>query len=315
MINVKSHWYQSTFAKHIGEIVEAVKLHYGVFDSPVKLQNLIDCMGIRIRYAPISHDGMVHRESNHYVITINPKHHKKRNRFTTAHEIGHIILDDHLIPQNYFNQSDSIKALENKWEVERFADLFASHLLVPYHSIENLSDWSKFSIHRIMEGARKQGVSVSVFLGRLLEKLGGGYIWLNHMNKPTDSSEFRWRLFSGRFPKLDIERQKYYLPKFDSIDFESPILSALDNKNGVLLNDIDLDFGSLKGKHTVFAKAMTSSLRLSKGKTVVRGDTTILLLVFPKYIDLSIISNFADEFSGTNEKWKNTSMKFEGLFA
>jgi len=61
---------------------------------PVNLQDLARRLGVRVRFEALSDDisGNITRDGEDFVITINARHPKTRQRFTLAHELGHFIL-------------------------------------------------------------------------------------------------------------------------------------------------------------------------------------------------------------------------------
>ena len=80
----------------------------------------------------------MYRDENQIVIGINSTHSKARQRFTIAHEIGHLVLHDgelYVDPAVRVNFRDKRSSLaEDKQEIE--ANKFAAELLMPQEMIQ-----------------------------------------------------------------------------------------------------------------------------------------------------------------------------------
>ena len=103
--------------------------------APVPVEALAEHVGAVIRYEPFSGalSGMLHRAGDHSVIGINSLHASVRQRFSIAHEIGHLLLhgsqlhvDEHAFVA--FRDPESSKA-SDPHEIE--ANQFAAALLMP----------------------------------------------------------------------------------------------------------------------------------------------------------------------------------------
>lgn len=109
----------------------------GVTSPPVPLERLAEQCRASIRYEPFEGElsGMVHRRSDGSgVIGVNSSHSPTRQRFTIAHEIGHLLLhsddDVHIDEKRPLGQRDEIssQAIDPR-EIE--ANQFAAELLMP----------------------------------------------------------------------------------------------------------------------------------------------------------------------------------------
>lgn len=109
----------------------------GVTSPPVPLERLAELCRATIRYEPFEGElsGMVHRRSDGSgVIGVNSSHSATRQRFTIAHEIGHLLLhgDDevHIDEKRPLGQRDELssQAVDPR-EIE--ANQFAAELLMP----------------------------------------------------------------------------------------------------------------------------------------------------------------------------------------
>jgi Zn-dependent peptidase ImmA (M78 family) len=105
----------------------------GVEMAPVPVEDLARSLGAEVIYRAFEGDvsGMVYRNKAQKVIGVNSRHAPNRQRFTVAHEIGHLVL--HKGQEVYV---DSFEGRIN-WRdgasdpVEAQANAFAAELLMP----------------------------------------------------------------------------------------------------------------------------------------------------------------------------------------
>ncbi len=129
-------------------VVERLLNDCGVINPPVPVTLIAQNLGAEIRYSPF--DGnlagmLVRREGSPSVIGVNSSHHINRQRFTIAHECGHLCLHkgkDVYIDRGFpvvVNRRDelSTQAIDPD-EIE--ANRFAAELLIPYNMILNDTD-------------------------------------------------------------------------------------------------------------------------------------------------------------------------------
>lgn len=104
-------------------------------DLPVPVEVLIGRSGARLVRQRMDQDvsGMTYRTDTEKVIGINSSHHPRRQRFTAAHELGHLLLHkgtllvDSSVRVN-FRDAVSSQATDDE---EMEANAFASALLMP----------------------------------------------------------------------------------------------------------------------------------------------------------------------------------------
>ena len=109
----------------------------GVASPPVPLERLAELCDAAIRYEPFEGDlsGMVHRRpEGSSVIGVNSSHSPSRQRFTIAHEIGHLLLhgdeEIHIDEKRPLGRRDELSSqAEDPREIE--ANQFAAELLMP----------------------------------------------------------------------------------------------------------------------------------------------------------------------------------------
>lgn len=109
----------------------------GVTEAPVPLERLAELCRATIRYEPFDGEvsGMVHcRPGGGGVIGVNSEHSKTRQRFTIAHELGHLLLhadeEFHIDEKRPLALRDEVSSLAiDPREIE--ANQFAAELLMP----------------------------------------------------------------------------------------------------------------------------------------------------------------------------------------
>lgn len=103
--------------------------------TPIPVESIAKDLGIRLQFEPIEGkdeiSGMLFKDGNRTIIGVNSAHPKTRQRFTIAHEIGHLLLHrgELFLDANIsFRDSRSSLATDQE-EIE--ANSFAAELLMP----------------------------------------------------------------------------------------------------------------------------------------------------------------------------------------
>lgn len=128
----------------------AAELHreVGYQDGAVPVDLVAQTLGAVVRYAPYQGElaGMLILHDGHRIIAVNSSHHKNRQRFTIAHECGHLRLHEEktYVDKGFFivNRDGISSRAENIFEIE--ANQFAADLLMPHRNI--IRDLRKYSI-------------------------------------------------------------------------------------------------------------------------------------------------------------------------
>ena len=109
---------------------------YGIEKPPVPVESLAERQGAQISYSPFEGDlsGMVFRDDAKVIIGVNSLHHPNRQRFTIAHELGHMLLhtgqEIHVDRTYRVNLRDDLSSQAvSPEEIE--ANTFAATLLMP----------------------------------------------------------------------------------------------------------------------------------------------------------------------------------------
>ncbi len=151
----------------------------GIKVPPVPVEKLAKVAGARIRFAPFGEgelSGMIIQQGNGVaVIGVNSLHPKVRQRFTIAHELGHLVLhpkqpmhvDKEFLPVRFRDRRSS--AGDDAVEVE--ANQFAAALLMPEDFVRAEVDRSwggeSFDEENIKELAERFQVSIAAMTVRL----------------------------------------------------------------------------------------------------------------------------------------------------
>jgi Zn-dependent peptidase ImmA (M78 family) len=111
--------------------LRAIDYDGGAVDVEAVAANL----GAHVRYAPYEGDlaGMLIRAGGDTYIAVNSAHHKNRQRFTTAHECGHLIFHHEpvFVDRSFsvLRRDENSSTAEDIMEIE--ANQFAAELLMP----------------------------------------------------------------------------------------------------------------------------------------------------------------------------------------
>jgi Zn-dependent peptidase ImmA (M78 family) len=154
--------------------VKEILTRFAVRTAPVPVDKIARGLGAQLRFSPLDEElsGMIYISGGTPVIGINSLHRPNRQRFSIAHEIGHLVLHGHLISgkvhvdkefrvQLVTLNRDATSALgTEKIEVE--ANQFAAELLMPTDWFLQALEGKPFDIDNegpIDELARKFRVS------------------------------------------------------------------------------------------------------------------------------------------------------------
>ncbi len=161
------------------EVAQILKKHR-IKKLPVPVEVVAEALGAHVRYSPFDGDGelagMLVRGKGQIIIGVNSLHHPNRQRFTIAHECGHLLFhkgDVHIDRSFRINKRDSLSSQAvDPDEIE--ANRFAAELLIPYDLIK--ADLLKHNIdmeneEEIKHLARKYEVSVQAMTFRITNLL------------------------------------------------------------------------------------------------------------------------------------------------
>ena len=140
------------------------------------VEKIAKAQGARIFYQSLDNDmsGFLYRDKAQAVIGVNTHHAPVRQNFTTAHELGHLLLHDQ--EQLHVDHGFRVRLRDDMSsqgtdEAEREANLFAASLLMPKEFIEaDLASEDYFDLLDdgfLQNLARKYGVSAQALVNRL----------------------------------------------------------------------------------------------------------------------------------------------------
>ena len=141
---------------------------------PVQIEKIATHLGATIKYSPFEGElaGVLARDENRSVIGVNSSHHPNRQRFTIAHECGHLKFHEgeaYVDTGFRVNWRDDISTMAIDYrEIE--ANRFAAEILMPYRML--LADLSENGVDLENEAAikslaKRYGVSEQAMTHRI----------------------------------------------------------------------------------------------------------------------------------------------------
>jgi len=106
---------------------------------PVNIHKISGDYGVRVEYTPMfSESGVVSIESGKPIIRVNSTETERRQRFTVAHELGHIVLHHLTEEKPEFRDPTQNYTLANYDVRERDANRFAATILMPPEVVRSI---------------------------------------------------------------------------------------------------------------------------------------------------------------------------------
>jgi|SRR6185503_5762538 len=162
--------------RKIDALIQDLLAEHKVAGAPVPVERIAKSKGARIFYQSLEDDvsGFLYRDGKQVVIGVNTHHAPVRQNFTTAHELGHLLLHDqeklHVDHAFTIRLRDDVSS-QGTNVAEREANFFAASLLMPKEFLkqdlvaaENVDILYDSFLHDL---ARKYGVSTQALLHRL----------------------------------------------------------------------------------------------------------------------------------------------------
>lgn len=118
------------------EILRILEIH----EVPIPVERIASDLGAIVRHVPLDEElsGIIYIKNERKIIGVNALHHIHRQRFTIAHEIGHLILHsdrierqvhvDKRFPVIFHRDAQSTQGIDR---IEIEANQFAAALLMP----------------------------------------------------------------------------------------------------------------------------------------------------------------------------------------
>lgn len=126
---------RATIQKRARDLLE----EHNINSAPVSVDRIAKTFRVQLRFSPLDDElsGMIYVKDGIPIIGVNALHHPNRQRFTMAHEIGHLVLHRTEITKEIHVDKDfpmlmrdsESSAGVNEMEIE--ANLFATELLMP----------------------------------------------------------------------------------------------------------------------------------------------------------------------------------------
>lgn len=114
--------------------------------SPVPVDKIAKALGVQLKFSPLDDElsGMIFIKDGTPIIGVNALHHSNRQRFTIAHEIGHLVMHRNIL-ENEVHVDKQFKILMRDGLaatgtdiIEIQANQFAAELLLPSFLLETL---------------------------------------------------------------------------------------------------------------------------------------------------------------------------------
>jgi hypothetical protein len=242
---------------------------------PIDIEAIAKSFGLEIVYEPMLCNGYLEEIGhNKYLIKVNKKSIKFRQRFTIGHEFGHFIINLEgqykikcLLKENLPVEE---RFIHFSTDEEKICDFISASLLIPLYTVKRLSDWTKISIAIIEETSKKWAVSKDVILRRVLTlaPFEGGFIWGKTQSKRFDPLEIDLHSCWGIFPKY----KKLKIPK--EIHLKTSTYSLMDfTGKKETFDRVIFDLEGLRGLRTICAKAY------GEGE-----EKRVLIIVYPREV-------------------------------
>lgn len=161
--------------KYIEEIAKQALKKAPNDELPVPVEEIVKSLGLEVVAFPFHQkiSGLLKKEEG--IIAINKNHHPIRQRFTTAHELGHFLLGHGMEEMNDSGVSiyeDEIvdESFDKPDLREREANIFASALLMPADRVKNVVKKEGLEIDKLaaLFGVSKQAMTIRLLSLKLI---------------------------------------------------------------------------------------------------------------------------------------------------
>lgn len=114
--------------------------------SPVPVDKIAKALGVQLKFSPLDDElsGMIFIKDGTPIIGVNALHHSNRQRFTIAHELGHLMMHRNIL-ENEVHVDKQFKILMRDGlaatgtdTIEIQANQFAAELLLPSFLLDTL---------------------------------------------------------------------------------------------------------------------------------------------------------------------------------
>ena len=164
--------------KHIRSLVEHLLAQHRVQSVPVPVIKIANALGVKVQQEHAESDlsGFLYRDRKRKlaIIGVNAEHHKNRQVFTAAHELGHFLLhdfDDIHVDRQFKVWLRSEASGQGTDIEEKEANLFAAELLMPIRflsrDVDRIGTFDLENEAVLKALAEKYGVSTQAMTFRL----------------------------------------------------------------------------------------------------------------------------------------------------
>jgi len=141
---------RSTIQKRVKDLLE----EHGVSTAPVPVERIAKALDAQLRFSPLDDElsGMVYVKDGTPIIGVNALHHPNRQRFTLAHEVGHLVLHRAEITRQIHVDKGFPMLMRDAAsgagidEMEIEANFFAAELLMPERFLARSLQGQSFDI-------------------------------------------------------------------------------------------------------------------------------------------------------------------------
>jgi len=163
----------------------------GQSTPPIRLQELLPHINARKVERDIATPGLLEVHGNTYVVVVRKGIHWRRQRFTIAHELGHILLLNALVQTP--SLLVALRAPEHWAQTERLCNLAAAELLIPQVDLLRVLQTIQFSSRRLLQFYDRYMTSFTPLFIRLSEVLPGSSVtlWRKHARHPHEPEALR----------------------------------------------------------------------------------------------------------------------------
>lgn len=223
---------------------------HAVAAYPVPVHRIILAEGADVRKEPTFGEGSLTRTQAGYIVRVNPFSPKTRQRFTMAHELGHIVFD-RLVGVGPAVRYRAPQLSINFTDEERFCDAFAAELLMPRTACADLSDWTRISLDSIYQHSLLFDVSFTAMCKRVVDQgLADGVI------VRFERDEIKWRVAWRAVNPMT----RGFVPVGKSIPEGSALLETPARNVSLIHDSVDLRFLNLGFSRVAITKKTNESI-------------------------------------------------------
>ncbi|MFG0274078.1 MAG: ImmA/IrrE family metallo-endopeptidase [Phycisphaerales bacterium] len=190
--------------------VRRLAIDHGCAQSPVDLVRLAGALGVaRITERPLPCDAMLipKQGSDEYEIALNQAASTERQRFSLAHELGHVVLH-RLVPDTRSLATRSLFIAPGNRIEEDLCDFIACELLMPADEVVRATHHSHLSIETILRAAGQLRSSLSAVSRRIAELYNIDFALLTIVRNERWNTQVRvLKNFASHPLRSDIQRR------------------------------------------------------------------------------------------------------------